>query len=306
VAGGYLPKGRRLLRTARLRQRTPRAKRAADRRVKGARDFSREDDALPRALHSRVGDGNCGEESPRVRVKGIPVELVARRHLYEVAEVHHADAIGEVADHGEVVGDEEVGKAALLLEAVEEVYDLGLDRDVQSRNGLVGDDEARFYGEGASDANPLPLSTGKFVGKAVRMLARETHSLEQRVNALAALRRGFGKPVDVDAFGDDVQHHHPRVQRSVRILKDHLCLASIAKETPPTQDEDISAVEEDLSRRTVVKAQDRPPHRRFPAPRLPDEAKGFPLVNRKAYIVYRPKYLSASEVEVLAQVLYFE
>jgi hypothetical protein len=37
-----------------------------------------------------------------------------------------------VLDHREVVGDEDVGEVELFLQVLEEVYDLGLDRDIQS------------------------------------------------------------------------------------------------------------------------------------------------------------------------------
>ena len=42
---------------------------------------------------------------------------------------------------GEVVGDEEVGDFALVLKIVEQIEDLGLDRDIQSGDGLIADDE---------------------------------------------------------------------------------------------------------------------------------------------------------------------
>jgi hypothetical protein len=48
-----------------------------------------------------------------------------------------------VADHAEVVGDEDVGELELVLEVLEQVDDLGLDRDVQRGDRLVGDDQPR-------------------------------------------------------------------------------------------------------------------------------------------------------------------
>ena len=66
----------------------------------------------------------------------------------------------------EVVGDEEVGEAQLLLEVLEEVEDLGLDGDVEGRDGLVADDELRVEGEGAGDADALALAAGELVGVA--------------------------------------------------------------------------------------------------------------------------------------------
>ena len=50
--------------------------------------------------------------------------------------------MADVLDHGEVVGDEQVGQTVLGLEVHQQVYDLGLDGNIQSGDGFVGDDEA--------------------------------------------------------------------------------------------------------------------------------------------------------------------
>jgi hypothetical protein len=47
----------------------------------------------------------------------------------------------------------------LLLKVLQQVEDLGLDRDVERRDGLVADDEARAKRERSGDADPLPLPT---------------------------------------------------------------------------------------------------------------------------------------------------
>ena len=44
---------------------------------------------------------------------GVVVERLAVGDLHDLAEVHHRDAVGDVADDGQVVGDEEVGEAEL-------------------------------------------------------------------------------------------------------------------------------------------------------------------------------------------------
>ena len=44
--------------------------------------------------------------------------------------MHQGDAGGDVADHGEVVGDEEVGEPEFFLQAEEKVDYLRLDGDI--------------------------------------------------------------------------------------------------------------------------------------------------------------------------------
>jgi hypothetical protein len=63
-----------------------------------------------------------------------------------------------VLHDGQVVGDEQVGQPQLLLEVVEEIQDLTLDRDVERRDRFVEDHEFRVEGEGTGDADALALA----------------------------------------------------------------------------------------------------------------------------------------------------
>ena len=74
----------------------------------------------------------------------VVVELLGRRDLDDPAEVHDRDPVGDVADDGQVVRDEEVGKVEVLLEALEQVDDLRLDRDVEGETGSSQTMKSRF------------------------------------------------------------------------------------------------------------------------------------------------------------------
>jgi hypothetical protein len=63
-----------------------------------------------------------------------------------------------MADHGEVVGDEQKAQIEPRLQALEQVDDLALDRDVERGDRLVADDEGRLERERARDADTLALS----------------------------------------------------------------------------------------------------------------------------------------------------
>ena len=55
-----------------------------------------------------------------------------------------ATLVGDVAHHRQIVGDEEVGEAEPLLQVLQQVDDLALDRHVERRDRLVADDDARL------------------------------------------------------------------------------------------------------------------------------------------------------------------
>jgi serine kinase of HPr protein (carbohydrate metabolism regulator) len=60
-----------------------------------------------------------------------------------LAEVHDGDAVGDVPHHRQVVGHEDVGEPELVLDVLQQVDDLRLDRDVERGHRLVADDELR-------------------------------------------------------------------------------------------------------------------------------------------------------------------
>ena len=76
------------------------------------------------------------------------------------------------------------------LQLLEQVEDLRLDRDVERRHRLVGDDELRLQGDRARDPDALPLAAGELVRIAVVVLGVEPdalHQLAARAPALASL-----------------------------------------------------------------------------------------------------------------------
>ena len=86
------------------------------------------------------------------------VERVGRRDLDDHAEVHDGDPIRDVADDAEVVRDEHVRETELVLEVVEQIDHLRLDRDVERGDGLVRDDQLRIERERARHADALALA----------------------------------------------------------------------------------------------------------------------------------------------------
>jgi hypothetical protein len=64
--------------------------------------------------------------------------------LHDPAAVQHDHVIGHVGDHAEIVGDEQDRHAEFALELAHQLQDLRLDRDVERRGRLVGDQQRRI------------------------------------------------------------------------------------------------------------------------------------------------------------------
>ena len=72
-----------------------------------AGDFAGEGRVRAGTLADGVRFGNGGEEGLGVGVDRGGVDCVAGGKFDETAEIHHRDAVGDVADDGEVVRDEQ-------------------------------------------------------------------------------------------------------------------------------------------------------------------------------------------------------
>jgi len=84
----------------------------------------------------------------------------------ELTVFKNRDLIADVFNDGEIVGNEKVGEVKFFLEVHQKVDDLGLNRDIECADRFVTDDELRFDGESAGNADALALATAEFVGEA--------------------------------------------------------------------------------------------------------------------------------------------
>ena len=128
-------------------------------------------------------------------MKRVLVQIVSWCHLDDLPEIHDGDPRRDVANHREVVGDEEVGEAELVLELLEQVDDLRLNRDVERRHRLVADEKLGVQRERTSEPDALALPTGELVRVPVRRILGQADRRQELVNArirlaLATRRRG--------------------------------------------------------------------------------------------------------------------
>jgi hypothetical protein len=74
-------------------------------------------------------------------------------------------------DHREIVCDEQVRQSHVLLQTLQHVDDLCLNRNVQRGDRLVANDELRLNRQRAGDADALPLSARKLMRVTGRLFA---------------------------------------------------------------------------------------------------------------------------------------
>ena len=189
---------------------------------------------LPLLRQVGVGDRHGRQQGLGVGVDGAPVELLRGRDLDDLAEIHDRDPVGDVPHHAEVVGDEDVSEAQLVLQVVQEVDHLRADRDVQGGDRLVRDDQLGVEGERPGHPDPLALAAGELVGVAVDVLRRQPDHFQQPPHLALDL---VAVPLFVDA--QRVRNDRPdplaRVERGVGVLEHHLHPAADRPQPAPRQ-----------------------------------------------------------------------
>ena len=108
-------------------------------------------------------------------------------------------------------------------------HDLGLQGNIQRRNGLIADYKFRLYGKCSCNGNPLTLSAGELMRILQKILLFEANHTDQFFCTLLAffLRVHF---MDCHRLTDDILHCMAWVQRRIGILKNGLHFFAIWKQ----------------------------------------------------------------------------
>jgi hypothetical protein len=89
-----------------------------------------------------------------------------------------------MAHHGEIVGDEQVAQAKVMLQLAEQVQDLRLNRKVQRTDRLVADHELRRRHQRPGDSDALTLAARELGRVPARGVGGKTNARQHRRHPL--------------------------------------------------------------------------------------------------------------------------
>jgi hypothetical protein len=187
-----------------------------------------------------------------------------------------------VAHDREIVGHEDEGQRQLVLQRLEQIDDLGLDRDVECRHRLVEHDQLRFHRERTGDPDPLALSAGEFMRVTTEVLGVQADTREQFARARLELRAWHaGQP---QRRREDLAHALARVQRRLRVLEDHLHVAAHGHHPPPRSLGDVLAAKPHRSAGRRLQPREAADQGRLSAAGLTDDPERLALVQRERHV----------------------
>ena len=101
-----------------------RSEAAAAGRINGTGNVSLQPFDFSRVI--RIGHRNGRQQCFRVWMLRILKELIRTAKLNDVAQIHHHDAIAQVLNDAQIVGNKDVRQAVFLLQILQQVQDLRL------------------------------------------------------------------------------------------------------------------------------------------------------------------------------------
>src|SRR5258706_15748342 len=189
------------------------------------------------------------DEAHRVRGTRLDEDVVDGPLLDDLAGVHDDDVVDHLGDNPEVVGDQQERRARPVLDRLQELEDLGLDRYVESGRRLVGDEELRLARQGHRDHHALAHAAGHLVGVGLdaALGARDADELEALDPSVPGRLLAHLLVVH-DLLGDLVADREHGVQAREGLLEDHRDV--VATDLPHLvhlHADNLAAVEPDLA-----------------------------------------------------------
>ena len=224
------------------------------------------------------------KEGRRIRVARPHEDLVGRALLDDRAQVHDRDAPRQVRDDRELMRDEEDRDARVAHEVLEQVEDLGLDRDIQGADRLVREDELGTGGECASDRDALALAAGQLARPPVPDRLRQAHAVEHLGHVPVQAVAG-DEPVHERRLTHGLSDRERRVQRRIGVLEHHLGAAADLAELVRVGVAHVDAIEADLTAVRLDEADEAPGERRLAAAGFADEPERLVPPDRERDVI---------------------
>ena len=214
-------------------------------------------------------------------------DFLSSTELNGAAGVHNHDLIGHIGDNTQVMGNHDDGVAVLLLHLLHELDNLSLNGNVQSRRGLVGNQDIGIAGKSHSNHDALTHTARELVRILIDALLGlgNTNEVQKLGGTLERLLLGVAA-VQTKTLAHLLADLIDRVQGGHRILEDHrdvvtanvlhLFLGHLEDRT--TAIANVAAL--DLSRRHRDKTHDGHGGHGLTGAGLTDDAQGLAAIER--------------------------
>src|SRR4051812_14288115 len=207
---------------------------------------------------------------------------------------------------GQIVGDEKIGHAGFALQIAQQIHNLRLNGNIQCAHGFITDNQLWFDGKSASNSDALPLTAAEFVRITHGVEWVHTHIAQQASDSFAARGGTARQMMNLQGFTNDLFNGHPRVERAIWVLKDHLEVPPQRPQLARAQVSNLDLVKDDSSRRWFEQTNNGSAQRCLAATAFTDKSHGFARRNAKAHVIHCANELFSADRELDLQIFNFE
>lgn len=155
------------------------AEAATARRIQRAGDITLKRDTLCGARRFGIRLGDSRDKASGVGMDAVRYQLEAVRKLHKFAEIHNADAVRDMANNAQVMGNKQIGQSEFFLKILEHINDLRLNGNIERGDRLIADDELGIDRKRSRNTDSLALTAGELMRIAVCVLAVKTDALKK-------------------------------------------------------------------------------------------------------------------------------
>ena len=230
---------------------------------------------------------NGGKKASGIRVQRICKNLIRGSSLQHTSQMKYADPVRNIFDHGKVMRNKKVCRPGLFLNILHQVDYLCLNGNVQCRNTFIRNDQVRVHDQRTGNADTLTLSAGKLIRITVIMLFCQTNLSQDRIDMCLPLFLGRIAVMDIQSLANNIANLLSRVQRSHRVLEDHLHLCTKLFSCFASQlSGNINSVKGDLACCRIIQTNDPAADRSLSGTRLSNKTISLTRIDLKTDIVH--------------------
>ncbi|CAB4633290.1 unannotated protein [freshwater metagenome] len=172
-----------------------------------------------RGASAEVWDGR--EKFLGIRDLGVFVDIDDRTRFDDASALHDKNVVSHVGDNAHVVGDEDDARSETLVERSKQIENFRLNRHVESRRRLVGDEYLGVTRNRLGNHRTLALATGQLVRVRIESFERIGQFDEPEQFNGACLCRGSRefREMHLERFDDLKPDRVHRVHRRHRLLE---------------------------------------------------------------------------------------
>src|SRR5882672_9172516 len=103
------------------------------------------------------------------------IDFIRRTNLFNLACIHHRNAVAHEFYDGKIMRDENVSELKFFAQLQKKIQHLCLHTHIECRHTFIANNKSWIERQGTRNANPLSLSAAEFMRETIEGFSRHVH-----------------------------------------------------------------------------------------------------------------------------------